>query len=523
MKRCPVCDTGYEDHHTTCGRDGARLIASRELAPGTVVNGKYRIVKLLGRGGMGSVYLAEQILMRRLRALKFLSSELSQEPKFLERFLREARIELRHPNVVEVIDLEQAEDGSPYIAMEYVEGIGLREAIAAGPMPVERAVAIVRGIALGLGAAHAKGIIHRDVKPENIRLSTIEGVETPKLLDFGIAAMKESSTLLSRTRGLMLTPEYAAPEQWKGLAPEQLDGRVDFYALGGVFHEMLTGRTGLHSQNTDGWMYQHLHGERIMPSKLRPELAYWSGLDAFVMRMTAREREGRPASVAEVVRELDAVQLRRPAAPMVRPAPTMWEGKHVAYTTPANDKWPRAASTLGRGPERSSGLSVARRFWLKSVLVLFAVGFAIYAIFALRYLWIYQTLTSPAAPLVNYFQSTSLDHEQQRCDRGDADSCISLGVIFGGLENANYGVPIDLKRAVAYYTKACDDSLQRGCWLAGNLYGHGGKGIDKDATKAMNLFKKGCDRGDDLSCKGLERLRDGQELGDDLREDGRVH
>ena len=219
MKTCPLCDTAYPNHHSNCDRDGALLIESRELEPGTVIRGKYRIVRLLGRGGMGTVYLAEHILLGRVRALKFISSELSQDPKFLKRFRHEAQaaIGLRHPNIVQVVDLDQAEDGSPYIAMEYVEGPDLRNALAGGAFPVKRALAIARGVALGLGAAHSKGIIHRDVKPENILLAVGNDVlEIPKLLDFGIASMKESATAISRTRGLMLTPEYAAPEQWKG-------------------------------------------------------------------------------------------------------------------------------------------------------------------------------------------------------------------------------------------------------------------------------------------------------------------
>jgi len=318
MKTCPLCDTAYPNHQTNCPTDGALLIESRELESGTVIRGKYRIVRLLGRGGMGTVYLAEHILLGRVRALKFISSELSQDPKFLKRFRHEAQaaIGLRHPNIVQVVDLDQAEDGSPYIAMEYVEGPDLRNALAGGGFPVERALSIARGVALGLGAAHSKGIIHRDVKPENILLAMgNDAVEIPKLLDFGIASMKESATAISRTRGLMLTPEYAAPEQWKGIAAEEQDGRLDLYALGGVLHEMLTGQTGFHSHNTEGWMYQHLQADPQAPSRLRPELVNWTGLDALVLQLLAKDREQRPRDAAEVVRILDKV---RYGAPEVR-------------------------------------------------------------------------------------------------------------------------------------------------------------------------------------------------------------
>jgi formylglycine-generating enzyme required for sulfatase activity len=315
MKLCPVCETTYPNHHTICSRErcGAVLIVTRELEPGFRIRGKYEIVRTLGRGGFGTVYLAEDILRRgRLRALKFINAEVSDDPKRLNRFRQEAEIELRHPNVVEVLDLEQAEDGSLYIAMEYVDGPELRVALGVGSWSVERALEIARGIALGLGAAHARGIIHRDVKPENILLAGAHGpMETPKLLDFGIAAMKESSAAVSRTRGMVLSMQYAAPEQWNLMPSEQLDGRADLYALGGVLHEMLTGQTIFHSHNTGGWMHQHLQGVRQAPSRLRPELAEWPGLDAMVLRLLAVDREERPRDVAEFLEELAAVRQKR--------------------------------------------------------------------------------------------------------------------------------------------------------------------------------------------------------------------
>jgi TonB family protein len=294
------------------------------LEPGTLIRGKYRIVRQLGRGGMGTVYLAEHILLGRQRALKFISSELSRDAAFLRRFRREAQaaIELRHPNIVEVVDLDQAEDGSPYIAMEYVDGPDLRHALAAGPFAIERALAIARGIAQGLGAAHAKGIIHRDVKPENVLLAGGKGSpEVPKLLDFGIAAMKETATAVSRTHGLMLTPPYAAPEQWKGMAAEELDGRTDLYALGGVLYEMLTGQTPFHAHNMEGWMYQHLHEQPKPPSTIRPELANWPGLDALVLRLLAKDRDQRFSSAAALLEKLVLAPSEARAATAAQPSP----------------------------------------------------------------------------------------------------------------------------------------------------------------------------------------------------------
>ncbi len=197
---------------------------------------------------MGVVYLAEHLMLGGQLALKFLAAELSRNPQFIKRFRQEARAayQLRHPNIVEVVDLDQDEDGSLFIAMEFVAGPSLRAMLHETPhgLPVERALHIARGLGAGLAAAHARGAIHRDIKPENILLGTQpDGSEQPKVLDFGIAAMTEGITNLSRTHGLLLTPEYAAPEQWRGTPAAELDGRTDLYALGGVLYEMLAGRT----------------------------------------------------------------------------------------------------------------------------------------------------------------------------------------------------------------------------------------------------------------------------------------
>jgi serine/threonine protein kinase len=313
---------------------------SRDLEPGTLVRGKYRIVRQLGRGGMGTVYLAEHILLGRMRALKFISSALSQNSAFLRRFRREAQaaIELRHPNIVEVVDLDQAEDGAPYMAMEYVVGPDLRHAMLVGAFPVERALAIARGLALGLGAAHSKGIIHRDVKPENILLAGGKGAsETPKLLDFGIAAITESTTAISHTRGLMLTPRYAAPEQWRGMAAEDLDGCTDLYALGGVLYEMLTGRTPFQPANGEGWMDLHLHEQPHPPSRYRAELTAWTGLDALVLRLLAKKREDRPRNVEAFIRQLDAVQ-KAQGPPTGRSSETILEGDRTGTALVDTDR-----------------------------------------------------------------------------------------------------------------------------------------------------------------------------------------
>jgi TonB family protein len=313
MKTCPVCDTPYPNQHNTCPTDGSVLIETQELPPGQMIRGKYRIIRKLGQGGMGVVYLAEHLLLGGQMALKFLAVELSRNPQFVKRFRNEARAayHLRHPNIVEVSDLDQDEDGTLFIAMEYVSGPSLRSVLRKSKnlFPVPRSLQVAGGLAAGLAAAHARGAIHRDIKPENILLLVGPAGEVqPKLLDFGIATMADSVTGISQTRGLLLTPEYAAPEQWRGTPSAELDGRTDLYALGGVLYEMLAGRPPFHAANPEGWMFQHLQGVPEPLGQLRPDLANdYPGLEAIVMRLLDRERDQRFASASELLEALKSV------------------------------------------------------------------------------------------------------------------------------------------------------------------------------------------------------------------------
>jgi len=312
MKICPICDTDYPDQHHTCPTDGAVLMASQELAAGSVVINKFKIVRTLGHGGMGIVYLAEHLMLGDQVALKFLAAELSHNPEFFKRFRNEAKaaFSLHDPNIVQVKELYQTEDGSPFISMEYVDGKSLRAALEAerSGFEVRRALDLTRGIVSGLAAAHAQKTVHRDVKPENIVLAyAADGRETPKVLDFGIAAIAKNASQLSMSRGRFLTQEYAAPEQWRGVSSAELDGRTDLYAMGCVFYEMLTGHTPFHAHDEEGWSRQHQMETPRLPSESRAELANWPGLDGLVMRMLAKNREDRPQD-AEVLSELDAMQ-----------------------------------------------------------------------------------------------------------------------------------------------------------------------------------------------------------------------
>ncbi len=240
------------------------------------------IIELVGRGGMGCVFKARQPKLERLVALKLLPTKLAAEPSFRERFRREARVlaRLNHPNIVSVYDFGEA-GGFFYLLMEFVDGANLRQAMRAGRFPPEQALAIVPKICEALQFAHSEGILHRDVKPENILLDTKGRV---KIADFGIAKLvgePQPVMRLTATGATIGTPQYMAPEQLE--RPQEVDHRADIYSLGVVFYEMLTGELPI--------------GRFAPPSHKTP---MDPRVDEIVLRALEKEREKRYQSAGEV-------------------------------------------------------------------------------------------------------------------------------------------------------------------------------------------------------------------------------
>jgi eukaryotic-like serine/threonine-protein kinase len=218
-----------------------------------VLGGRYRLVAPLGEGGMARVYRARDLRLNREVAVKILHDDLTRDPGFLTRFEREAQVVagLAHPNIVPVYDVG-GEDGAPYIIMEYIRGRTLKETLdAGGPLSEERAVAMMLPILDALGYAHRQGLIHRDVKPHNILLTT-DG--TPRLADFGIAHLVDTST--TRTAAILGSAQYLSPEQSRG---EEATERSDIYACGIVLYEMLAGRPPFEGANALAVANRHLN------------------------------------------------------------------------------------------------------------------------------------------------------------------------------------------------------------------------------------------------------------------------
>ena len=283
------------------------------VRPGDVIEGRYRIIEVVGEGGMGTVYLAEHALIKRRVAIKVLRPDLASDGNVIKRFMNEARAAgtLGHPNIVESTDMGFIDVSVPYIVFEYLEGSLLTDEIARlGNLPVRRAVKITRQIASALGAAHHAGIVHRDLKSDNIFL-TDRGdlMDHVKVLDFGISKFLEAGDDRTRRGMVMGTPEFMAPEQITD--PDSVDVRSDVYALGATLYEMLAGRRAFTNDDPRTLLHRIVHTEA--PAIERPDLP--RGLSDLVFKMMAKNPDERLQDMADVEAVLDLYATRSDAAP----------------------------------------------------------------------------------------------------------------------------------------------------------------------------------------------------------------
>jgi len=267
---------------------------------GTILNGRYRLEVRIGTGGMSTVYRALDETLQRQVAIKLMNGEFSTDSDQLERFRREARAvaQLSHPHVVGVIDAGE-DDGRPYIVFEYVEGETLKERIRRqGQLPVTEAVAYAIEIARALGAAHARHIVHRDVKPQNVLIDE-EG--SAKVTDFGIARTLDEEGLTADGR-VIGTTDYVAPEQALG---QPVTGQSDLYSLGIVLYEMLTGEVPFRGDSQVAVAMKHVREELPDVQRKRPEVS--ASLAAVIDHATAKRHEDRYADDAELIADLEDV------------------------------------------------------------------------------------------------------------------------------------------------------------------------------------------------------------------------
>ncbi|HSV32572.1 MAG TPA: protein kinase [Pyrinomonadaceae bacterium] len=337
MKYCAVCNDKFDDSLSFCPTDGEVLEEDPSALIGSALDGQYQIESILGKGGMGAVYLARHILLGDRVAIKVLPPEMRGNTEWLRRFQREGQAarRFRHPNAVTVYDLRTSADGTIYLVMEYVEGVTLdAELKKHGRFSPAEALTVLDPVMSVLNAAHAMGVVHRDLKPENIMIgkASTDGEPVVKLLDLGIAKLREvagaektGNTNLTIAGQMLGTPYYMSPEQWGELPRDgssEIDGRADIYSLGIVCYEIVSGGRPFSGVTLSELRREHTS---IVPKPLHefvPNVP--EGFSRGIAQAIAKDRGDRQATAGELANELKsslngAVSMPTVSAPGVAP------------------------------------------------------------------------------------------------------------------------------------------------------------------------------------------------------------
>jgi eukaryotic-like serine/threonine-protein kinase len=273
-----------------------RILNFQKLEAGTMVNERFKVVRFIGGGGFGTVYLVEDTVVHEDLVLKILSPQLSLDESMIRRFVQELRLTRRitHRNIIRIYDMVDL-GGAHAISMEHFDGRDLGTvAREDGPLPVERALPIFEQVLDGLEAAHQMGIVHRDIKPANI---LVDANDVVKIVDFGLALVAQGTRSRLTQSGILVgTPEYISPEQITG---QDVDGRTDLYSLGIVIYEMLSGRLPFAGTNAVNVLFQHLESDVPPLAGVAPQVPAW--VSDLVMSCMSRMAADRPASAAETL------------------------------------------------------------------------------------------------------------------------------------------------------------------------------------------------------------------------------
>jgi serine/threonine-protein kinase len=353
MRQCPKCGTKFwGDSDERCPQDGATLqdvvvTSDRTRLLGSIIHGRYRIESVLGDGGMGVVYRARGLQDSRSYAIKVLRAEYTHEEELVARFEVEARAvaAIRHPNIVQVFEFGALEDGSRFFVMEHLDGQSLTQVMqSAGrtqdghrrPLDVRFALNITRQICAGLSAAHSVGIVHRDMKPDNVHI--VRHGDDPafvKILDFGIAKVAGSQAARTRTGSVFGTPQYMSPEQAAG--ERDIDARTDVYATGILLYEMVTGRLPFEADNLMALLSAHIYQPPIRPRTI-PAAANQvdAALEAVLMKALAKDRAARYQSMDEFAADLERIENGLEPLALDDAEPTIvHDGRRVSLMPPA--------------------------------------------------------------------------------------------------------------------------------------------------------------------------------------------
>jgi serine/threonine protein kinase len=329
VRVCPRCHTRFPTGERFCLHDSAMLVEEQDLARLGSAVGNYRLEKILGRGGMGTVYSGEHVYIKKPVAVKIPHPQFARYQDAVNRFLREARAasSINHPNIVDVTDFGVLPDGLVYFVMEYLEGKSLEDLIEKeGAVELHRALNIVNQMAYALEAAHTLGVIHRDLKPDNVMLLERPGrrdivrmatqgansgyvterersYDFVKILDFGIAKILAPDELgVDTVQGAVFgTPEYMSPEAARG---DDVDLRTDIYAVGVMLFDMLCGRPPYEAEAGNEVLQKHIHAPVPSPREFAPHREITEGAERVIMRAMAKDPARRYQTMAELRADL---------------------------------------------------------------------------------------------------------------------------------------------------------------------------------------------------------------------------
>jgi serine/threonine-protein kinase len=318
---CPACNSRFDEELVYCPKDGTQVVPDENAQTtqdmiGQVLDDRYKIVRKLGEGGMGEVYEARHVFIEKRVAIKLLRHEIVSNHEAVTRFHQEARSasSIGHENIIAIEDFGRLPDGRAYLAMEFLEGEPLDALIEDDkpPMPMPRALEIMTQVCRGLAAAHAKGIIHRDMKPENVWITPnprMPGHDLVKILDFGIAKVSGNDGAaehLTRTGAIFGTPFYMSPEQALGRG---LDHRSDIYSVGVILYQLFTGKVPFKAETFMGILTQHITTMPTPPRQLAPDRQIPPEVEAIILKAMAKEPATRQQSMVDLLGDLQRVQV----------------------------------------------------------------------------------------------------------------------------------------------------------------------------------------------------------------------
>lgn len=364
MKVCPRCLTRFPTSERFCLHDSAVLVEEEDIARLGKQMGNYRLDRILGRGGMGTVYSGEHIYIKKPVAVKVLHPQFARYQEAIHRFLREARAAsaINHPNIVDVTDFGILQEGPVYFVMEFLEGTSLEDLIEKdGAVELHRALNIANQMALALEAAHDQGVIHRDLKPDNIMLlkrpgrrdlvrmvpgqnwitEREESYDFVKILDFGIAKTLIADELSAETvQGAVFgTPEYMSPEAARG---EEVDHRADVYSLGVILFDMLCGRPPFEAQQSSDVLAMHIHNAPPSPREYAPHREITEMAEQTILKAMQKNPAHRYQSMGEFRKDLEgaygSIMYRRHGAPVAGIQPLGQDSRKKRLTEEI-DEW----------------------------------------------------------------------------------------------------------------------------------------------------------------------------------------